>query len=118
MTLLTSRPSPAWPAFMFTTSRTSTLLAICVLAACLVAPAAALAQAPGEEQYQFQAPSAGNDTSANTGGQQGDGDQGSAGVPAAAADSADEGGLPILLVVLTGTALAGAAIAIMRRQKT
>jgi hypothetical protein len=117
MTLLTSRPSPARPAFMFSVSRTTTLLAIVALAACLVAPVGASAQsAPGEEQYKFEPPTAGEGGEAAA--DDGQGDQGSSGVPAAAADSADDGGLPILLIVLAGTALAGAAIAIIRRQKT
>jgi hypothetical protein len=103
---------------MFTLSRTTTLLAICALAAFLLAPAAASAQgAPGEEQYKFEPPTAGSGGAPGEGSQGGT-DEGSGGVPAAAADSADDGGLPILLVVLAGTALAGAAIAIIRRQKT
>ena len=120
MTLLTSRTSPGQLAFMFSLSRTITLLAICALAACLVAPAVASAQTPAEETYVIpdQGAGDGNGAPAGGGGGSGGGENGSGGVPAAAADSADEGGLPILLVVLAGTALAGASIAIMRRQKT
>jgi len=114
MTLLTSRTSPGKPAFMFSIRRTITLLATCALAVCLVAPAAALAQGGGsdaEDNYVLDVPDAGQGAGEN------EGDSNDAGVPAAAADSADDGGLPILLIILAGTALAGASIAIMRRQK-
>ena len=98
--------------------RTITLLATCVLAACLAAPAAVLAQTPPEETYVLGDPSAGSDGDAQ--GQADEGQSGSeedsGGVPAAAADSADEGGLPILLIILAGTALAGATIAIIRKR--
>lgn len=102
---------------MFRLSRTITLLAICALAAWVIAPAA-LAQdkAPGEETYILDVPEAGNGEASGQGSQGGSNE--GAGVPAAAADGADEGGLPILLIILAGTALAGATIAIMRRQKT
>ena len=79
-------------------------------------PVAAVAadDAPAEENYVLNVPDAGADAGADgSGGGQEDG----AGATAAAADSADEGGLPILLIVLAGTALAGAIIAIMRRQQ-
>ena len=116
MTLLTCPNSPASPDPMFTFPRTITLLAICALGTFALAPAVATA-APAEEEYVLDLPSAGNEgQGAAKGGGQG-ADEGSGGVPAAAADSADEGGLPILLVILAGTALAGASIAIMRRQK-
>jgi hypothetical protein len=95
---------------MFSFRRTITLLATCALAICLCAPAAALAQGGGESDagvnYELDVPNAG----------QNENDQGD--VPAGAADSADDGGLPILLIILAGTALAGATIAIMRRQKS
>jgi hypothetical protein len=102
---------------MFSFSRTITLLAICALGLTLVVPAIANA-APAEEEYVLDLPSAGS----NPGGA-GDGGGGSAkgdgsNAAEAAVDSADEGGLPILLIVLAGTALAGASIAIMRRQRT
>jgi hypothetical protein len=123
MTLLTSRPSrglrTAKPRSMFSLPRTITLLAICALVACAIAPVAASAQggdSPAGENYVLDVPEAGN------GGGETDGDSqkgsGDTGVPAAAADSADEGGLPILLLVLVATAAVGVGIAIVRRRSS
>ena len=118
MTLLTSPASPARPAFMFSLRRTFMLLASCALAACLVAPAATLAQDNSDagNNYVLDVPETGSDGEGSKGSNAGSDEGGS--VPAAAADGADEGGLPILLIILGGTALAGATIAIIRRQKT
>ncbi len=101
---------------MFSPKRTLTLLVTCLLAALVAAPAAAVA-APAEEEYVLDLPSAGSEDPGAKG-RGGKADERTGGVPAAAADSADEGGLPVLLVILAGTALAGASIAIMRRQKS
>ncbi len=108
MTLLTSRTSPGQLAFMYSRSRTILLLAICALAAALLAsPIGASAQAPADETYLVQSPS--DETyvvdTPNAGNQAGSDDDGGS-------------GLPILLVILAGTALAGASIAIMRKQKS
>jgi hypothetical protein len=104
---------------MFRLPRTITLLALCVLAACAIAPVGASAQdgdSPAGENYVLDVPDAGNgEASGDQGSQKGSGD---AGVPAAAADSADEGGLPILLLVLVATAAVGAGIAIVRRRSS
>jgi len=116
MTLLPFRTSSPLMARMFSIPRTITLLAICALGLAAVAPVAATA-APADEEYVLELPSAG-DNPEGAGGSGGSGGGGSSNAAAAAVDSADEGGLPILLVVLAGTALAGASIAIMRRQRT
>ena len=89
--------------------RTTTLLLVCALALAAV-PAAAVAQGePAGEQYVLDVPQGGN----------GDGSgEKSDSVAAAATEGADDGGLPILLVVLVGTAAIGAGIAIMRRRST
>ena len=123
MTLLTSRASPGLPylrpASMFSLPRTATLLAICALVAAAIVPSAALAQggkSPAGENYVLDVPDAGNG-----GGQGGQGSGGSddgSSVPAAAAEGTDDGGLPILLIVLAGAALVGAGIAIARRRPT
>lgn len=102
---------------MFSLPRTITLLAICALGLAVVLPGSALA-APAEEEYVLDLPSAGSNPGGagegGGGGAQGDGSS----AAKAAVNSADEGGLPILLIILAGTALAGASIAIMRRQST
>lgn len=103
---------------MFSLPRTITLLAICALAVCAIAPVAASAQgedSPAGENYVLDVPDAGNDGTGDQGSQKGSNETG---VPAAAADSADEGGLPILLLVLVATAAVGAGIAIVRRRST
>jgi hypothetical protein len=92
---------------MFSLRRTITLLATCALALFVLAPAA-LAQNGGSDagdNYVLE------EIPQGQGENEGD-------VPAGTADSADDGGLPILLIILAGTALAGASIAIMRRQKS
>ena len=92
--------------------RTTTLLLVCALALAAV-PAAALAQdEPAGDQYVLDVPEGGN----GEGAESGDGKSDS--VAAAATEGADDGGLPILLVVLVGTAAIGAGIAIMRRKST
>ena len=100
----------------------TTLVAlVCALA--LAVPATAMA-APADEEYVLDAPAAGNDEGPAAGGGQGDdegrggsGGSGSDSLTGVAAGSTDEGGLPILLLVLGGTAVAGAAIAITRRRR-
>jgi hypothetical protein len=92
---------------MFSFRRTITLLATCALAVFVLAPAAS-AQNGGSDagdNYVLEDIPQGQENN------QGD-------VPAGAADSTDDGGLPILLIILAGTALVGASIAIMRRQKS
>jgi hypothetical protein len=103
---------------MYSLRRTFTLLAICALAAFLVAPAAAPAQGGSDagNNYVLDVPATGSGGEGSKGSSAGSNEGGS--VPAAAADGADEGGLPILLIILGVTALAGASIAIIRRQKT
>ena len=92
--------------------RTTTLLLVCALALAAV-PTAALAQdEPAGDQYVLDVPEGGNGEAA------GSGDGKSDSVAAAATEGADDGGLPILLVVLVGTAAIGAGIAIMRRKST
>jgi len=94
--------------------RTSTLLLVCALALAAV-PAAAVAQdEPAGDQYVLDVPEGGN----GEGAAGGSGDEKSDSVAAAATEGADDGGLPILLVVLVGTAAIGAGIAIMRRKRT
>ena len=87
---------------------------VCALALAVGIPAAAYAQSdPAIEQYDLDVPEGGNGQGADDGsGEKSD----SVGV--AATEGADDGGLPILLVVLIGTAAVGAGIAIMRRKKT
>lgn len=102
---------------MFTLSRTITLLAICALAAAAFVPAATAAErSPAAETYVLDDVEAGNGGAGGSGQDSQGGSGDGAGVPAAAADSADEGGLPILLIVLVGTAAVGAGIAILRRR--
>jgi hypothetical protein len=92
--------------------RTTTLLLVCALALAAV-PAAAIAQdEPAGDQYVLDVPEGGNGEGA------GSGDGKSDSVAAAATEGADDGGIPILLVVLVGTAAIGAGIAIMRRKST
>jgi hypothetical protein len=93
--------------------RTTTLLLVCALALAAV-PAAAVAQDdPAGDQYVLDVPEGGNGEGADGGS-----DEKSDSVAAAATEGADDGGLPILLVVLVGTAAIGAGIAIMRRKST
>lgn len=84
------------------------------------APATAVAAAPSSEQYKLELPSAGPDDGSaegQTGGSGAGTDQTSTDRPLTGiAESADDGALPILLVVLLGTAALGAGIAIMRRR--
>jgi hypothetical protein len=104
---------------------TPTTLVALVCALTLAVPATAIAQgAPANEEYVLEAPAAGDDGGSATGGGQGDGKgrtgsegSGSDSLTGVAAGSTDEGGLPILLIVLAGTAVAGAAIAITRRRR-
>lgn len=102
----------------------TTLVAL-VCALTLALPATAAAQdAPANEEYVLEAPAAGEDDGAAAGGGRddgngrgGSGESGSDSLTGIAAGSTDEGGLPILLLVLAGTAVAGAAIAITRRRR-
>jgi hypothetical protein len=108
---------------MIRLSPTTLVALVCVLT--LAVPATAIGQeAPANEEYVLEAPAAGDDGGAATGGGQGGADgragsdgSGSDSLTGVAAGSTDEGGLPILLIVLAGTAVAGAAIAITRRRR-
>jgi hypothetical protein len=99
--------------------RTTKLYVVCGLALVLIAPAA-LAASPAKEEYVPDIPTAGSDGGAaatedsRSGGTPND----DAGALNGVASSGDDGGLPILLVVLAGTAVVGAGIAIMRRSRT
>lgn len=102
--------------------RITTLLLACALALALAGPAAALAvDSSAGEEYVLEVPTGGNGAERADGaggsdsGSGGSADRGTVGI---AAGSADEGGLPILLVVLAGTAAIGVCIAIMRRRRT
>jgi hypothetical protein len=102
----------------------TTLVAlVCALVLVLPALPAAAQSGPASEEYVLEAPAAGDDEGAAPGGQadrNGRGDsEGSSSdsLTGIAAGSTDEGGLPILLFVLAGTAVAGAAIAIARRRR-
>jgi hypothetical protein len=113
--LLPFRTSCRLLAPMSRIKRTTTLLLVCALALAVGVPAAAVAQdEPAGDQYVLDVPEGGN----GEGAAGGSGDDRSDSVAAAATEGADDGGLPILLVVLVGTAAIGAGIAIMRRKKT
>jgi hypothetical protein len=99
----------------------TTLVAL-VCALTLALPAAAFGEAPASDEYVLDAPAAGDEaTGAAGGGQNDDGSGrsrgGSDSLTGIAAGSSDEGGLPILLLVLAGTAVAGTVIAITRRRR-
>lgn len=98
----------------------SLLAAVAVAAAVMLAPSVSTA-APASEEYVLDFPSAGEKDGGGSGESQRDpseagSEDGSKAVTGIAADSASDGGLPILLVVLAGTAAAGAGIAIVRRR--
>ena len=101
----------------------TTLVAL-VCALTLAVPAIAVA-GPASDEYVLDAPAAGNDDGSAAGAAQGDdgngrggsGGSGSDSLTGIAAGSTDEGGLPVLLLVLAGTAVAGAAIAITRSRR-
>lgn len=111
-------------ALMSRFSRPTTLLLACVLALVAAGPATALAadsDSSAGDIYVLDTPEAGNESGAVPAGAENgssSGSEGDSGTVAAAAGSADDGGLPILLVVLAGTAIIGIAIAIMRRKRT
>ena len=106
---------------MLRLSRITTLLLACALALALAGPAALAADSSAGEEYVLEVPTGGNGAEAgesaggSDSGTGGSADRGTVGI---AAGSADEGGLPILLVVLAGTAAIGVCIAIMRRRRT
>jgi len=106
-------------------SRTITLLLALLGSLAVLGPATAAA-APAQEEYVLDLPSAGEDERSADPGRQAEGDgRGPAGIAAAAdpetvsgiAANGDGGGLTILLVILAGTALAGASIAIVKAAK-
>jgi hypothetical protein len=122
--LLPFRTSFSLTALMDQLRRTTTLSLACALALLAAAvPAAAIAaSSPSGGQYVLEQPSAGENGSGTAEGQSGDAgsDRGSTdrALTGIAADSADDGALPILLIVLVGTAAVGAGIAILRRRRT